>query len=155
MSTVQEQPYLTRTGRERLREELNKLLQQRESVDARMREEMQDKDDDFSRYLTHEELAQLNARITSIERILEQAEEAEEPAVVDGLVGIGSSVTVRDEAGKEQRFTIVTPVESDPGRGFISFTSPVGSALLGKATGDRVTAPAPRGERELTVISVN
>ena len=155
MTTVQKQPPITPAGRERLRQELDRLLQQRQEMSARLREEMQQKEEDFNLYQTHEELAQLQARIVQLQSVLDAPEGEDEAVVPDGVIGVGSDVTVQDEAGKKQSFTIVTPIEADASRGFISYTSPVGSALLGGRPGDEVTVPVPKGERKLTIVEVS
>lgn len=54
-------------------------------------------------------------------------------------VEIGSTVRVILESGAPVSFTIVHPLRTDPGRGIISCDSPLGKALLGKRTGDKVT----------------
>lgn len=56
-------------------------------------------------------------------------------------VQIGSLVTItfesgRDESGEEMQFTIVDPEMSDPKKGFISYASPLGKAVLGACPGD-------------------
>ncbi len=50
-------------------------------------------------------------------------------------VGIGSVVELEGPMG-ETSYTIVGSIESSPGQGRISHTSPLGSALLGKRTGE-------------------
>ena len=76
----------------------------------------------------------LNA-ITRIEFQLNQAEVIE-PSTTD-VVQVGSTVTV-DSGGKEKTYTILGSSEPDPARGIVSYTSPIGIALLGKKVGDVV-----------------
>lgn len=154
MNTTSNPIGLTAAGRERLRAELERLMQQTSELDERLREEFQEKDEDFNRYFTHQELAQVKGRIAELEAVLDIAPDAA-PSTGEGIVAIGSKVTVRDDAGREQSFTIVAPVEMDASLGYISFTSPVGSALLGKEAGDEVAVVVPRGERRLTIVSVD
>jgi transcription elongation factor GreA len=70
-------------------------------------------------------------------------------------VGFGSSVTVRDEVGREQTFTIVASHAAEPGRGAISVESPVARALLGLAVGSQAEVTLPRGTRRLTVLALS
>ena len=52
------------------------------------------------------------------------------------VVGIGSSVTYKDEAsGQERRVTLVYPDEADIARQRISVMTPIGVALLGLSEG--------------------
>jgi transcription elongation factor GreB len=44
--------------------------------------------------------------------------------------------------------------EADPGRGDVSFRSPIAAALLGARAGDVVVSRSPRGDEELEVIAI-
>ncbi len=78
----------------------------------------------------------------------------QEPSLVDGRVGFGTSVTVEEANGQRASYEIVGPDEAEPGRGQISVASPVARALLGKRAGDLVVLRRPRGDIEVTVASV-
>ncbi len=58
-------------------------------------------------------------------------------APADGLVGIGSRVTYRLN-GTERCVTIVGHDEADPAANRISFTAPLGRALMGAEAGEMV-----------------
>ena len=60
-------------------------------------------------------------------------------------VVIGSTVTVETD-GRTYTYTIVGPAEAQPREGRLSFTSPIGKALLGSGVGDDVVVQAPRGD---------
>jgi transcription elongation factor GreB len=78
----------------------------------------------------------------------------QEPSLVDGQVGFGTSVTVEEADGRRTCYEIVGPDEVEPARGQISVASPVARALLGKRAGDLVVLRRPRGDIEVTVVSV-
>jgi transcription elongation factor GreB len=78
----------------------------------------------------------------------------QEPSLVDGRVGCGTSVTVEEADGRRTEYEIVGPDEVAPARGQISIASPVARALLGKRAGDVVVLRRPRGDIEVTVVSV-
>ena len=78
----------------------------------------------------------------------------QEPSLVDGRVGFGTSVTVEEPDGRRTSYEIVGPDEVEPARGQISAASPVARALLGKRPGDVVVLRRPRGDIEVTVVSV-
>jgi transcription elongation GreA/GreB family factor len=59
------------------------------------------------------------------------------PASTD-TVAFGSTVTFRREDGRVQNYRILGEDEADPKAGSISFVSPVGRFLIGKAVGDVV-----------------
>jgi len=67
------------------------------------------------------------------------------PLAGPDAVRFGVTVTLRFvDDGSEARFKIVGEDEAEPGRGLVSFVSPLAKALLGKKTGDemRVTQRA-------------
>jgi transcription elongation GreA/GreB family factor len=57
-----------------------------------------------------------------------------------GIVAFGSKVTFKRTDGRVQTYRIVGEDEADPNAGSISFVSPIGRLLLGKAVGDEVHA---------------
>ena len=72
-----------------------------------------------------------------------------------GVVSFGSSVHVRDQDGREQTWKIVSSHDAAPGEGRLSVESPVASALLGRAAGQKTSVVLPKGTRELTIVSVD
>jgi transcription elongation factor GreB len=78
----------------------------------------------------------------------------QEPSLVDGRVGFGTRVTVEEADGRRTAYEIVGPDEVEPARGQISIASPVARALLGKRAGDVVVLRRPRGDIEVTLVSV-
>ena len=77
-----------------------------------------------------------------------------EPSTPDGRVAFGALVTVEDVGGQTIEYEIVGPDEVDVSAGRISAASPVGQALLGTRAGDTVVLRRPKGDVEVTVISV-
>jgi transcription elongation factor GreB len=69
-------------------------------------------------------------------------------------VFFGATVTVEDEEGDKSTYRIVGVDESDGAAGDISWKSPIGRSLLGKAKGETVTARWHAGVRELTVAKI-
>ena len=65
----------------------------------------------------------------------------------------GSRVVVLDvDKSVETEYKLVTTEESDASRGWISTTSPIGRALLGRTTGDTVSVMTPAGKKELEIL---
>jgi transcription elongation GreA/GreB family factor len=58
------------------------------------------------------------------------------PLAESDTVQFGSTVTVRRDDGREQKFRIVGEDEAEPSRGTLSYVSPLARALFGKAVGD-------------------
>lgn len=69
-------------------------------------------------------------------------------------IGFGSTVVVLDlDSGEEVSYVLVAADETDPKAGRISTTSPIGTALNGKADGDEIVVRTPRGERSYEILS--
>ena len=100
-----------------------------------------------------DELAQVDARIREIEQTLRHAKIVD-VGERDGTVRIGFRVTVRDEAGETETWTIVAPAEASTRNRKISNQSPMGAALMGKQVGDRVKVHAPAGDIVYTIVAI-
>ncbi|MFI5391491.1 MAG: GreA/GreB family elongation factor, partial [Bacteriovoracales bacterium] len=61
-------------------------------------------------------------------------------------VVFGATVKLTDEDGGTVIYKIVGSEESDLKSGKISFTSPIGKALIGRSEGDTITVKAPKGD---------
>lgn len=68
-------------------------------------------------------------------------------------VRVGSRVRLEDQDG-ETDFSVVRHEDADPFAGLVSAESPLGRALLGHSTGDRVNVRAPGGVRVVTVVAI-
>ena len=67
----------------------------------------------------------------------------------------GSKVTLYEyETGKEVGYRLVSPEESDAGRGYISISSPIGRSISGKMVGDVIDIVTPSGAREYELRSL-
>jgi transcription elongation factor GreA len=99
--------------------------------------------------------AHLETKIARLREKIAAAVVVEEaPAVPGGMVGLGSTVAVRDQDGVENTWRIVSSHDAAPADGRLSAESPVALALLGRAPGDQVSVSLPKGKRELTVLTV-
>lgn len=67
----------------------------------------------------------------------------------------GATVTLEDEDGGVFVYQIVGEDEIDLESGKISWVSPMGKALLGKALDAEVSVPRPAGAKIYTVIEIN
>ena len=63
-------------------------------------------------------------------------------------------VTLEYESGEEKIFQIVGEDEIHPEMGKISWKSPIGRALLGKAVGDSFALQLPKGSEEVEITQV-
>ena len=127
--------HLTADGRARLEDELRELVDNRRRVIvqrvATARAEG-DLSENFAYHDARQELGLLDGRVQTIEAMLRNAKVME--TTVGDVVGLGSTVTIRDEFG-ESTYVIVGPVEADVAAGRISMVSPLGAALRGTNRG--------------------
>jgi len=70
-------------------------------------------------------------------------------------VVFGRTVVLYDvDSDKEVTYKLVGPYESDPEKGRISVTSPLGQALIGRETGDAVKVKTPNGVQEYEILEI-
>jgi len=108
--------------------------------------------DDFQ--AVAEDVAFDQARIAQLEELVRLAAVVGGPGVDDGA-GLGSTVRVSDDAGRETEYLLIGRRGEDSGRHEVTFASPVGKALWGARRGDRVDVALPNGRsRALRVLDV-
>lgn len=147
--------YLTREGLEKLRAELNEMVNVRRSeVAARIHDAKEH--GDLSENAEYEdaknEQAFVEGRIQSLEVLIRNAVLIEESPNSDH-VQIGSKVDVESADGN-LTFTIVGSTEAAPRDGRISNESPVGRALLGHRMGDTVVVKVPAGDFTYKIVAI-
>jgi transcription elongation factor GreA len=146
--------HLTPEGRDRLEEELRDLVENRRpAIVQRVATARAEGDlsENFAYHDARQELGLLDGRVQTIEATLRNAQVLE--TTVGEVVGLGSTVTIRDEFG-ESTYVIVGPVEADVAGGRISMVSPLGAALMGRTVGDEVSFASPGGTRSAIIAAV-
>src|SRR3989338_8675501 len=131
--------YLTKERLEELKEELADLKTRRRiEVGERLKraKELGDLSENSEYFEAREEQAQVETRIGELEEMVKNAEIIEKPNSTS-MVSIGSTVEV-EKGGQRRKLTIVGSNEAKPEAGLISNESPLGSAFLGKKSGDKV-----------------
>src|SRR3989338_1261511 len=152
-----EQPtFLTREGLKKLEQELEHLRSVRRAEVAERLHNAQDVGDliDNVEYEdAKNEQAFVEGRILTLEQMLSSAVliEGEGP---EGIVSLGSKVTVREGNSKPEVYMIVGPAEAHPKEGRISNESPLGKALLGRHPGDEVKVNAPGGSLAFRIVAI-
>jgi len=148
--------YLTANGLKKLEDELEHLRTvRRQEVAQRLREAMQGGEliDNAEYEAAKNEQAFIEGRILEVEYIVSQAKLIE-PGKTTDVVGIGSTVVVKQNGKKRETFTIVGAAEADPKAGLISNESPLGQALLDHKVGDEVEVIAPAGVLSFRIIKI-
>jgi transcription elongation factor GreB len=151
--------YLTPEGAKRYATELNQLLTAerprivQEVADAAAQG---DRSENAEYIYGKKRLREIDRRVRFLTKRLESAVvvKREESTSAPREVRFGATVEVRDENGKEGRYTIVGPDEADPNSGRISFESPLGRSLMKKTVGDVVSVRRPAGEVDIELLSI-
>lgn len=106
-------------------------------------------------HAAREKQSLLEARIRLFEDQLSRAEVIDASKLSCEKVVFGMTVTVYDEAiDKEKKYRIVGELEADIEKGFLSVTSPMAKALIGKEEGDVASVQAPGGTKDLVIVKI-
>ena len=153
--SIQRTP-MTRTGYDRLRDEVERLKKERPSIVRAIAEARAhgDLSENAEYHAARERQGFVEARITDLEAKVSTAEVIDPPTSGD-RVTFGSTVKLEDEDGKQAIYQIVGSDEAEPKRGLISVMSPLARTLIGKKVGDRVTAQLPGGKKTFEILDAN
>ena len=103
-------------------------------------------------------LGQIDSRIRFLTKRIDAAvvvdPAARRPGSAAARVFFGATVTYKDAAGLEHVVSIVGIDEVDLDRGYISWRSPLASALTKASPGDRVELRAPAKTEHLEIVDV-
>lgn len=70
-------------------------------------------------------------------------------------VHVGNTVIVHfSDAEEPEQFTILGPNDSDNKQGWISYTTPIAQAMLGRKAGETVVAQTPAGNLNIKIVSI-
>src|SRR3989442_456883 len=148
---------MTRTGFERLRDELDRLKRvERPTIIKAIAEARAhgDLSENAEYHAAREKQSFIEGRINELEGKVNGAEVIEAPKGGD-RVTFASTVRLEDEAGKEVRYWIVGSDEADPPKGRISILPPLARPLIGKRGGNNVTPQLPGSHKTLEILEVN
>jgi len=98
----------------------------------------------------------VEARIKELESKIARAEVIDPDKLPNkDRVMFGVKVKLENlENGGELIYQLVGPDETDPDKGLISITSPIGRALMGKYPDDEVQVRTPGGLREFVILEI-
>lgn len=156
---------MTRSGYERLSEELTHLRTARRLEVAKQLEEARafgDLSENAEYAAAKEEQAKLEDRIHDLEETLSKVTVIDEDKLDTTKAGVGLRVSIKDldHEGKIYTYEIVGSEElsgaavSASGIQRISQKSPVGQAVSGHVVGDEVIVKIPRGTRRLRITAI-
>ncbi|NMC51539.1 transcription elongation factor GreA [Candidatus Kuenenbacteria bacterium] len=146
--------HITAAKREELQKKLAELLSKRPYLIADMQKHASN--GDFSENAPYQiakgQLRSLNRRIDEIEEQLRHAEIIDPNAPKDAIQ-IGCSVDLEINGGKAT-YQILGSSETDPKAGIISHRSPIGSALIGRRTGETITIKNNNREISCLILKI-
>lgn len=149
-----QETFLTPEGRQKLEEELLYLTTVRRAQVAEAIHEAK-MDGDVMENAGYEEArrdqAFLEGRIQTLQALLKNAVLIASNGSSE-TVSLGSRVTVAEAGLEPETYVIVGSAEANPALGRISNESPLGRALMGRKTGDRVTFTTPGGPVVMEVL---
>lgn len=156
---------MTRSGYERLSEELTNLRTVKRQEIARQLEEARafgDLSENAEYAAAKDEQSKLENRIADLEKILGNVTVIDDDKLDTTRAGVGLRITLEDldAAGKQYTYDLVGSEElsgaamSSDGIQRISQRSPVGQAISGHSMGDEVLVKTPRGTRKLRILAI-
>lgn len=154
--------YLTKEGFKKLQEELDNLRNvRRKEIAERLREAAENSLGEFVEDPEFEaaknEQSFVEGRIKELEMLLANATLIDDSKgkSKNGVVEIGSKITIQEGRKKPEEYRIVGAAEANPREGKISHESPIGRAVMGKKEGDKAEIKAPSGSFTVKIVKVS
>ena len=150
---------ITPQGYLALETELNDLkLKKRPEVIAALQEarSLGDLSENAEYDAARNEQAEIEGRISQLEKLLENVEIIDENKQDKSKVNVGSTVEIKyiDEDDGVEEYQIVGSQEADPFAFKISNESPIAKALLNRRVGDVVSVDSPNGIYQVEITSI-
>lgn len=144
----------TKEGYQKIQNEYQRLVVDRkDAVEAlRTAREMGDLSENAAYKVARQRLSQTDSRLRHLKKLLALGKITE--TEFKGVVSFGTKVTVEMPDHTNATYIIVEGYESDPASGKLSTGSPIGRAIMGKRSGDRVEVKVPAGFVRLKIINI-
>jgi transcription elongation factor GreB len=149
--------FITPTGVERLRNELNhlwKVLRPQVTAAVAAAAAQGDRSENAEYIYGKRQLREIDRRVRFLRKRLEGMVVVDQPPGDPSRIFFGAWVRIEDDQGVERCVRIVGPDEFDREPEFISLDSPLGRALLRKAVDDEVSVELPGGTRSFVVLDI-
>ncbi len=149
---------MTPNGLQRMRQELKQIREVERPQNVQDIEEARahgDLSENAEYHAAKERQGYLDARLKELKAKLSLAEVIDPNTLSGDRVLFGATVTLMDlDTEDEVIYTIVGDDEADAKNGFISISSPLARALIGREVGDEIKFRAPGGLREYELADV-
>ncbi|OJY68556.1 MAG: transcription elongation factor GreA [Sphingobium sp. 66-54] len=148
MATVEKMPMLA-VGYDMLTDQLRALKAERPTIVDAIEEARAhgDLSENAEYHAAKERQGQVEASIADIEDKLSRAQVIDPTTLSGDKVVFGATVSLLDEDDQPVRYQIVGQAEADAKAGRISYSSPLGRALIGRQVGDEVEVTVPSGDK--------
>ncbi|MDO6412895.1 transcription elongation factor GreA [Sphingomonas sp. BIUV-7] len=155
MATTEKLPMLVE-GHDMLTAELKRLKVERPEIIDAIEEARAhgDLSENAEYHAAKERQGQVEAMIADIEDRLARALVIDPTTLSGDKVVFGATVHLVDEDDKPVTYQIVGQTEADARSGKISFSSPLGRALIGRRVDDDVEVTVPSGDRYYVVSRI-
>ena len=148
---------ITLAGKLKLEAELTHLVKvEREEIKVAIAEarELGDLKENAEYHSAKEKQGIIEGRIAQLQGILARSRVVEVSKIKSTKIVFGATVSVLDVAKNASvTYKIVGEDESESKENKISYSSPLGKALIGKEEGDTVIVKAPKGDVEYEIES--
>lgn len=155
MATVDKLPMLAE-GYEKLSRELKQLKEERPLIVEAIEEARAhgDLSENAEYHAAKERQGQVEATIADLEGKLSRAQIIDPTTLSGDKIVFGATVTLLDEDDKPVKYQIVGEAEADARKGRISYSSPLGRALIGRQLDDEVEVSVPSGDKFYLVSKI-
>lgn len=154
-------PYISLEGYHKLKLEIASLREKAADLVQRIKEnrenETGDESDNVEMINLMSERESISEKFAELEQFLASCNVIDLENLPDEtkVVRFGTTVTLLDlDTEKKFTYKILGERESSLKDNIISYTSPLGKALMNEAVGNTISFDAPKGERELEILSV-
>lgn len=150
--------YLTKQGRDRLAEELQRLkgparIKNNKAIQEAVAHGDLRENGEYQSAKRDQDI--MEARIKYLEDRLGRARLLDPRDISTDRVMIGTVVTIENLDTKEiATYTLLSEEESDHERGIIAVTTPLVKGLIGKKKGEEATVQVPEGEKRFKVKKI-
>lgn len=146
---------VTADGLAKLKDELAKRVVRRREIADKIEyaKSLGDLSENFEYQEAKEDQALNESRVMELEDNIKRSVVSKNGSMGKGVIEIGSKIKVKIE-DKIKEFQIVSFNEADPMKGKISNQSPLGTAFLGKKSGDKIAVEVPRGKMIYEITDV-
>ena len=96
----------------------------------------------------------VNARIAMLKKRIAEISIMNMDKIPHDRAAFGSTVHLKEDNGDAIIYQLVMPEEADAAKGFISTSSPIGRAIVGRNEGDEIQVTTPNGIRNFEIIKL-